>query len=135
MIVQGLPLPLCDRLTGAAAAGQPSSCCALLLSPDHSATKRSLPNTADVVPVTGVDSNLAENFFIASTPQAFATVVLQCPCSWRPSAPRTSRGTSGSHFGSLNSASRARFAFTSPLIISHHKVSFLSVEKPMVVPW
>ena len=34
--------------------------------------------------VTGVFSNCFENFSIASTPQAFATVVSQCPRRWRP---------------------------------------------------
>src|SRR5258705_7916579 len=37
------------------------------------------PYCSDVLPETGVDSNDAENFSMASTPQALATVVFQWP--------------------------------------------------------
>ena len=70
-------------------------------------------SAATVVPVTGVDSNCAENFSIASTPQALATVVFQCPCCWRPSAPRTSRGMSSRHAGRSITPSSMRLAFES----------------------
>ena len=88
-----------------------------------------------VDPATAVASNFAENFSIASTPQAFASVVDQWPRAWRPTAPRTIRGMSSRHCGSFASASTPRTAFWSVAIISHQSASVRSVEKPIVVPW
>ncbi|HAV36557.1 MAG TPA: hypothetical protein DCX52_09415 [Massilia sp.] len=98
---------------------------ALQLAPDRIAT---------LLPLTGAASNLAENFSIASTPQALARVVSQRPRCWRPSAPRARRPMSACQAGLSSIASSRRFALPSGVAISHHQSSLRSVEKPMVVP-
>ncbi len=61
--------------------------------------------------------------------------MFQCPRCWRPSAPRTSRGTSSRHALRSSISSSARTAFASGEIISHQSASLRSVENVIVVPW
>ena len=54
-------------------------------------------NSADALnssKIAGNDSNFFENLSIASTPQALATVVFQCPFLSRPTTPRAILGLS-----------------------------------------
>src|SRR5581483_2005825 len=79
MVAQGFPVPSCVMVSFSLASGHPNI--TSLPSGDfvQSTVSTLLSNSEVVEPVTGMDSNFCENLSIASTPQAFATVVSQCP--------------------------------------------------------
>src|ERR671923_590738 len=99
MVAQGLPVSggLIESLSRPA--GQPKAS-TLPLGEASQSTAWVFPDkVAVLVPESGVFSNELENFSMARTPQALATVVSQRPRCCRPKAPRTSLGISSFHAG------------------------------------
>src|SRR5215510_5459310 len=86
-------------------------------------------------PVGEMLSKAFENFCIARTPQALATVVSHRPLCCRPSEPRTNLGRSSLQVPESSRERTRRTAFVSLETISHQRKSVFSVENPNVVPW
>src|SRR4249919_3717294 len=94
------------------------------------------PNSVAVLmPDNETLSKTFENFSIARTPQAFATVVSHRPCFCRPRAPRVSLGTSCFQAVCSSRDKTSRTALVSLETINHQRKSEFSVEKPIIVPW
>src|SRR5208337_528995 len=100
----------------------------------QSVAKDSLDRAARVDPVTGTLSKTFENFSMARTPQALASVKSHLPRFCRARAPCTNLGISSLHFSERRRDRMTRTALTSLETMSHHKPSDLSVEKFMTVP-